>query len=273
MISKGKSRLENLVEKWEVDFINMKTDLEQLVVLTIGENTMIDSLTAGLNSKGFHVLTEKDVENGGQVDFVIETNSLDLEKKKRELQRIEEVTGGNAVILSSALGMSATEAASFLKNPSKLVGFGLFGSWQEAQLIELAPALQTEEKYMDQAIAFFQHLGKETEVVKDESGLVFPRILSLIINEAAFALNEGVATAEEIDIAMMKGTNYPMGPLAWADKVGIENVYAVLKGLYRNLGEERCRPAPLIRKMVHAGWLGERTGRGFYLKTLSELKG
>jgi 3-hydroxybutyryl-CoA dehydrogenase len=114
------------------------------------------------------------------------------------------------------------------------------------------------------AEGFFSALGKETVRVKDLAGLVFPRILSLIINQAARSFDEGIATAEEIDIAMRMGTNYPLGPLRWADVIGLDEVLAVLEGLERETGDDRYRPAPLIKKMVQAGWLGEATGKGFY---------
>ena len=247
----------------------MTIDFDKSIVL-LGDITEIASAKDFLKEKGFRVISDPESSLDSSAHIVIEMNNLDLEKKKEDLQKAEKWYGENTLILSTTLGISATEAASFLKHPSRLIGYGFFGSWEDIKLVELAPALQSKSTYIDQAAAFFQALGKETEVVQDEVGLVFPRVLSLIINEAAFALTEGIATAEEIDLAMQKGTNYPMGPLAWADKIGIDNVYAVLKGLYRNLGEERYRPAPLIRKMVHAGWLGERTGKGFYEKREQE---
>lgn len=243
----------------------MTIDLDKSIVL-MGDIIKVASAEDFLKEKGFRVITYPHTSLSDYADLIIEMNNIDLAKKKEYLQMAEKWCGENTLILSSTLGISATEAASFLKQPSRLIGYGFFGSWEDIKLVELAPALQSKSTYIDQAAAFFQALGKEIEVVQDEVGLVFPRVLSLIINEAAFALTEGIATAEEIDLAMQKGTNYPMGPLAWADKIGIDNVYAVLKGLYRNLGEERYRPAPLIRKMVHAGWLGERTGKGFYEK-------
>jgi 3-hydroxybutyryl-CoA dehydrogenase len=101
-------------------------------------------------------------------------------------------------------------------------------------------------------------------VVPDGPGLVFPRILCMIINEAAFALMEGVASAEDIDTAMKLGTNYPLGPLEWADRIGLDQVLGVLEGLQAEYGEDRYRPAPLLRQLVRAGHLGLSTGRGFY---------
>ena len=131
-------------------------------------------------------------------------------------------------------------------------------------MIELSGGLKTEEKSLEAAEFFFRELGKETLRVKDATGLIFPRILSLIINEAARSLDEGVAQADEMDVAMRLGTNYPLGPLQWADQIGLDEVLAVLEGLQRETGDDRYRPAPLLRKMVLAGWLGESSGRGFY---------
>jgi 3-hydroxybutyryl-CoA dehydrogenase len=115
-------------------------------------------------------------------------------------------------------------------------------------------------------------LGKETVRVKDAAGLTFPRILSLIVNEAARALEEEVASAEEIDVAMRLGVNYPQGPLKWADHIGLDEVLAVLEGLQRETGDDRYRPTPLLSKLVTAGFLGETTGRGFYSYTEGQVK-
>jgi 3-hydroxybutyryl-CoA dehydrogenase len=125
---------------------------------------------------------------------------------------------------------------------------------------------------VEQAEELFKSLGKDTVRVKDAAGLTFPRILSLIINEAARSLEEGVATADEIDIAMRLGVNYPQGPLRWADQIGLDEVLAVLEGLQRETGDDRYRPAPLLKKLVTAGFLGETSGRGFYFHNEGQVK-
>jgi len=131
-------------------------------------------------------------------------------------------------------------------------------------VVEFSKGLRTEDAAVAEAEHFFRMLGKEPMRVKDAPGLVFPRILSLIVNEAARALDQGVAAVEEIDTAMKLGVNYPDGPLRCADRAGLDEVLAVLEGLQAETGEDRYRPAPLIRNMVLAGRLGESTGRGFY---------
>ncbi len=170
----------------------------------------------------------------------------------------------STLILTAALGHSAAEAAADIHARHRVVGFAALPPLQKGQAVELAAAPWTQPAALDQAGAFFRGLGLEPMVVPDGPGLVFPRILCMIINEAAFALMEGVASAEDIDTAMRLGMHYPLGPLEWADRIGLDQVLGVLEGLQAEYGEDRYRPAPLLRQMVRAGKLGRATGRGFY---------
>ncbi|MBP1156984.1 MULTISPECIES: 3-hydroxyacyl-CoA dehydrogenase family protein [unclassified Paenibacillus] len=244
------------------------------VVSVVGTNLLADALRKQLSSmKGVEVLDFQEAKTRSiPLHIVIETSNLELAEKKARLQNMEKYIASDTLILSSVLGVTATQAASWLSHPSRLVGFAAFANLEQTELIELCAALQTDAGYAKQAEAFITAIGKETEWVEDEVGLVFPRILSMIVNEAAFALMEKISSAEEIDTAMRKGTNYPMGPLAWADEVGLDDIYAVLSGLHRDLGEDRYRPAPILRKLVHAGWLGQKTGRGFYTYANQDAK-
>ena len=233
-------------------------------IVVIGENLLAKELVHAFRGCGFKNIALNDYQAVHDVDAVIETSNLNLEQKKRNLKEIEANVPPDVLILSTTLALTATEAASWMEHPERLVGFGTFSNFHEGSLIEIAPALQSDPYFLQIAKELFFAIGQETEVVQDEVGLVYPRILSMIINEAAFSLIEGTASVEDIDKAMKKGTNYPSGPLEWAEKIGIDDVYAVLNGLYHNLGEERYRPAPLIRKLVHASWTGKETGKGFY---------
>ncbi|MEB3100149.1 3-hydroxyacyl-CoA dehydrogenase family protein [Ferviditalea candida] len=235
-----------------------------LRVAILGRNALartMHSLFSAVPNIEIHGITES---SQGRFDAVIETTNLNLEQKREDLMLIERCVEDDTLILSSILGVTATQTASWLMHPYRLVGFAAFAKQDSSELIEIAPGLQTDTSYLERASQLIAYLGKDTETVGDEAGLVFPRILSMIVNEAAFAWTEKMASKEDIDTAMRKGTNYPMGPLEWADQVGLDDIYAVLSGLHRDLGEDRYRPAPILRKMVQAGWLGIQAGKGFY---------
>ena len=198
------------------------------------------------------------------VPLVIDTSTGDEAGKRSVLEKLDHEVSASTVILSSCLGWSTTVMASWTKRPERIVGFATFYPLKDRKLIEISAGLKTSDSALQQAQDYIKSLGKETVKVKDAAGLTFPRILSLIINEAARSLEEGVAEAHEIDVAMRLGVNYPMGPLRWADQIGLDEVLAVLEGLQRETGDDRYRPTPLIKKLVTAGFLGESSGRGFY---------
>ncbi len=233
-------------------------------VLVEGVGPQGDAWKGMLQEKGFLVQSIEEAGDGLDVQFALEVTNSDLTIKRQRVQKLDQMLPTGIPLLVTTLAVTATEVASWTRHPQRVCGFGTFLPLEEGNLIEIAPALQTDPSILAQAATFFSALGKETEVVEDEVGLVFPRILSLIINEAIFALIERVAEPEDIDQGMKLGTNYPFGPLRWADRVGLDEVYSVIDGLHREMKEERYRPAPLLRKMVLAGWLGEGVGRGFY---------
>jgi 3-hydroxybutyryl-CoA dehydrogenase len=199
-----------------------------------------------------------------QMTTVIETHAGNEEKKKAILQRIDATASPASIIITSCLGFATTHMAAWINRPERLVGFATFYPLKHRKLIELSAGLRSAEASVETAAQLFRSLGKETARVKDAAGLIFPRIVSLIINEAARSLEEGVAQAEEIDVAMRLGVNYPEGPLRWGDKIGLDEICAVLEGLQRETGDDRYRPAPLLKKLVLAGFVGEASGRGFY---------
>jgi 3-hydroxybutyryl-CoA dehydrogenase len=231
----------------------------------IGKNRLADELLALGQDKGIEAIHLSDATAvGSTTNLVIDTESGTEDKKKALLQRLDASLPPSSVIVSSCLRFSTTQMASWLKKPERVVGFATFVPLKERRLIELAAGLKTTEAVVKQTEELFKAVGKETVRVKDSAGLTFPRILSLIINEAARSLEEGVASAEEIDVAMRLGVNYPQGPLRWADQIGLDEVLAVLEGLQRETGDDRYRPAPLLKKLAVAGFLGEASGRGFY---------
>jgi 3-hydroxybutyryl-CoA dehydrogenase len=203
---------------------------------------------------------------------VIETSAGNGETKRSTLQKLDKFLTPSSVIITSCLGYGTTEISSWVERPERTVGFATFYPLKDRKVVELAAGLRTTEERMCAAENVFRSLGKETVRVKDTPGLTFPRILSLLINEAARSLEEGVAKSEEIDLAMRLGVNYPQGPLRWGDQVGLDEVLAVLEGLQRETGDDRYRPTPLLKKLVTAGFIGEAAGRGFYVYNEGQVK-
>lgn len=205
-----------------------------------------------------------EMENFCDVEIVIELHNESAVAKQELLQALGTCLSPDALVLTSALATSATQAASWLPNPQRVVGFGTLPPIPDRGIVELAPALQTEESALVQAELFWHGLGQETILVNDGPGLVRARTVCCLINEAINLLFEGLAPAEDIDRALSQGANYPLGPLAWADMIGLDAVLGVMNGLYEEWGDDRYRPSPLLRRMVQAGRLGRKTERGFY---------
>jgi 3-hydroxybutyryl-CoA dehydrogenase len=233
--------------------------------LIVGKNRLALELAELCREKGVAAeLCPDATRAAAPAALALETTPGGIEEKRAAIRHLDSRLEPECVILTSCLGFSATEIASWTARPERIVGFATFYPLRERKLIELCLGLRSADDALERAEGFFERLGKATVRVADSPGLVFPRIVSLIINEAARSLSEGVAGAEEIDLAMRLGVNYPQGPLRWADQIGLDEVLAVLEGLERETGDDRYRPAPLLKRMVRAGWLGEQSERGFY---------
>lgn len=198
------------------------------------------------------------------VEIAIELHNESAAAKQELLLALGAALPRDALILTSCLATSATLAASWVNAPERVVGFSLLPPVADEGIIELAGALQTSESALVQAELFWRGVGQETVVVADGPGLVRARTVCCLINEAIGLVMEGVASAEDIDKAMRLGMNYPLGPLEWADVIGLDAVLGVMTGLFEEWGDDRYRPSPLLRRMVAAGLLGRKTGRGFF---------
>lgn len=228
-------------------------------VFIIGETAINEELKKFLPAN--YEITDK---LNDTVDAVFETTNFPEEKKAENIKFIAEYLKKNIPVFTSSLCTPVYRQASFSSHPARLVGIGLYPAFSNAKLLEIAPSKITDAKLLENAENFLKEIKVEYAKVPDRAGLVFPRILSMIINEAAQVYSENIASRDDIDTAMKLGTHYPFGPLEWADKLGIDLVYNLLTALQSEYGEERYRPHPSLKEMVSLNILGVKSGRGFY---------
>ncbi len=197
-------------------------------------------------------------------DFVVEAVIEVMEVKKAVFKELDALCKPTAILASNTSGLSITEMAAVTRRPDKVIGVHFFNPVPVMKLVELIRGFVTSEDTFSACKAFVEKAGKTPIEVKEAPGFAVNRILCPMMNEAIFLYAEGVASAEDIDSGMVLGANHPIGPLALADLVGLDTLLHVMDGLHRELGEDKYRPAPLLRKMVRAGHLGRKSGRGFY---------
>lgn len=198
-------------------------------------------------------------------DLLIEAVSEDLSLKKKLLAQACQVLSPKAIIASNTSSISLTQLAASTNRPDRVIGIHFMNPVPVMKLVEVIRSLTTSDETFHQAQDFINRLGKTMVVSQDIPGFIVNRILMPMINEAIFTLYEGIATAEDIDVAMKLGTNHPMGPLALADLIGLDTCLSIMRVLHDGLGDSKYRPCPLLVNYVAAGWLGRKTGRGFYL--------
>jgi 3-hydroxybutyryl-CoA dehydrogenase len=199
-----------------------------------------------------------------KADLIIEAVVEDVRVKKEVFAELDAFCKPDTILASNTSGLSITEIASATNRPDKVLGVHFFNPAPVMQLVELIRGYVTSDDTLATTKTFIEKLGKTAIEVKEAPGFAVNRILCPMINEAIFVYSEGIATAEDIDQAMVLGANHPMGPLALADLVGLDTLLAVLDRLHQELGEAKYRPAPMLRKMVRAGHLGRKSGKGFY---------
>ena len=197
-------------------------------------------------------------------EIVIEAVSENLEIKKSVFSNIEKNTGSDTIIATNTSTLSPTELAMHTGRPDLVLGVHFFNPAPVMKLVEIIRTQVTSEETLNRSREFAVSLGKDPVVTGDKAGFIVNRILLPMINEAVFVLDEKMASAEDIDKAMKLGTNQPIGPLALADLIGLDVTLDVLSVLYSEFGDPKFRPASLLREMVRAGYLGRKSGKGFF---------
>ena len=185
--------------------------------------------------------------------LALELTNTDPAAKRQNIERMGKALGPTTAMLSSSITVTATEQATWINARHRLVGISSLPGFSAKPLVEVAPTVFTPPETLQVCRTFFHSIGMEIELVQDRVGMVVPRILCQILNEAAFALQEDVTSPVDLDTAMKFGVNYPLGPIEWAEKIGFTQVYAVLAALEQDLKEDRYRVAPLLKQMAQTG--------------------
>lgn len=199
-----------------------------------------------------------------QADFIIEAATENLALKQSILKEVDGLAKSDAIIATNTSSISITKLAAAMSRPHQFVGMHFFNPVPVMALVEVVRGIQTSEDTVAATELLAKKTGKTPIPVKNAPGFVVNRLLVPMINEAVFALQEGLATAEEIDAGMKLGANHPIGPLALADLIGLDTCLAVMEVFYRDFNDSKYRPATLLKEMVDAGYLGRKTKKGFY---------
>ncbi|MCF6180179.1 MAG: 3-hydroxybutyryl-CoA dehydrogenase [Geopsychrobacter sp.] len=210
------------------------------------------------------LIPSTDLKDAANVDFVVEAATENMELKEKIFRTLDEIAKPGVILASNTSSLPITELAAVTKRPELIIGMHFMNPVPVMKLVEVIRGIATSDETYARVKELSEKMGKVPVEVNDYPGFIANRILMPMINEAIYCIYEGVADAESIDTVMKLGMAHPMGPLTLADFIGLDTCLAIMEVLYEGFGDSKYRPCPLLRKMVKAGWLGKKSGKGFF---------
>jgi 3-hydroxybutyryl-CoA dehydrogenase len=226
-------------------------------VFIVGDDPLVAEYSGIVSAFNYAIISPNKIKNlkpiAGTVSIALELSNLDLDRKKKNLEALDKALPETTAILSSSINVSALDQSQWIIMKHRLVGIAALPTLIRNSVVEVSPTVYTHDSAVEVARKFFTSIKRDVAIVQDRVGMVLPRILCQIINEAMFAIQQDVALPKDIDTAMKLGMNYPSGPIEWGEKIGFKQVYAVLDALHTDLGEERYRICPLLKEIAATG--------------------